>query len=75
MISEEEQEDIKDNQYLKFVKNQYSLAGRPAPINITITIRLGKNDVQKIVRQVLDCFSLPLNCRIDFWAILSSHSR
>ena len=75
MIDDEEHDEIKDNGYLKFVKNQYSLAGRPVPINITITIRIGKSDVQKIIRQVLDCFTLPVNCRIDFWAILSSLSR
>ena len=75
IITDEEQETIKDNQYLRFVKNQYNITGRSVNSNITITVRLGKFDTQKIIRKVLDCFTFPLNCRIDFWAVLSSLTR
>ena len=75
ILSEDEREQIEDNYYLRFVKNQFSLAGKPEPINATITIRIGKSDIQTIIRKVLDCFTLPVNCRIDFWAIISSISR
>ena len=75
MITEEEQDKIKDNQYLRFVKNQYNITGRTTNSNITITVRLGKYDIQKIIYKILDCFTFPLNCRIDFWAVLASSTR
>ena len=75
IISDENQQKIKDHQYLKYVRNQYNLAGKPTPINITITIRVGKSDIQTIIRDVLNCFTFPLNCRIDFWAVVSSLTR
>ena len=75
IISEDDQETVKDHYYLQYVKNQYSLAGKPVPFNITITIRIGKSDIQTIIKNVLNCFSFPLNCRVDFWAIVSSLTR
>ena len=75
IISADDQQALADNYYLRFVKNQYSLAGKPIPVNATITVKIGKLDTQTIIRNVLNCFTLPLNCRIDFWAILSSITR
>ena len=75
IISEDDQDAMKNKYYLRFIKNQYNLAGVPVPINITITVRIGKSDVQSIIRNVLNCFTFPINCRIDFWAIVSSYSR
>ena len=75
IISVDDQEKLLDNYYLRFIKNQYSLAGKPVPINATITVRVGKSDIQTIIHKVLNCFTLPVNCRIDFWAVVSSISR
>ena len=75
MISEEEQSKLTDSYYLKFVKNQYSLSGRPKPFNATITVKIGKQDVPTILEETLDCFQLPVNIRVDFWAVLTSFSR
>ena len=75
IISEDDQDAMKNKYYLRYIKNQYNLAGVPVPINITVTVRIGKSDVQSIIRNVLNCFTFPVNCRIDFWAIVSSYSR
>ena len=75
IISEDEQEAIKDKYYLRYIKNQYNLAGTPVPINVTVTVRVGKSDIQTIIRNVVNCFTFPINCRVDFWAIVTSISR
>ena len=70
-----EQEQLKDVYYLKFIKNQYSLSGRPKPFNVTITVKIGKQDIAKIIEDILNCFRLPLSIGIDFWAVLTSFAR
>ena len=75
MITSEEQNQLKDGYYLKYIRNQYSLAGRPTPFNLTITIKIGPKDVASLIEDVLNCLRLPLTVGIDFWAVLTSHSR
>ena len=75
LLSDEEQEKLKDAYYLRYVQNQYSLSGRPEPYNITITVKLGKREVSDILEDILNCFRLPLSIGIDFWAVLTSLAR
>ena len=75
MITKEDQDKLNENYYLRFIKNQYSLNGRPMPFNITITIKIGEKDVATIIEEVLNCFRLPLTIGIDFWAVLTSFAR
>ena len=61
--------------YIKLIKNQYHLSGRPYPYNATITISLAGASIEKIVRQVLECFLLPVCIRVDVWATMVSKTR
>ena len=75
LIPKDEQEKLSETYYLRFVKNQYNLTGRPIPYNITITIKIGKKEIATLIEDVLNCFRLPLTIGIDFWAVLTSISR
>ena len=60
---------------MRYVKNQYSLYGRPYPFNATITIRLFNQEVETLLRDILEVFTLPISVRVDFWCKVTSDAR
>ena len=61
--------------YLKLIKDQFSISGRPRPYNCTITKCVGNDTIPEMIRTIVECFTLPIKIRIDFWAIVTSSSR
>ena len=74
-FSGEIEEHLSNNMYLKLITNQYSLSGRPRPYTCTITKCVGNNTISEMIREVTECFTLPIRVKIDFWAVLTSSSR
>ena len=66
LISKDEQEQLKDGYYLRYIRNQYSLAGRPKPFNLTVTIKISQKNIPDLIENILNCFRFPLTIGIDF---------
>ena len=72
---EEIEDHLTNNIYLKLIRNQYTLSGRPRPYTCTITKCVGSQQINEMIKEIVECFTLPLRVKIDFWAVLTSSSR